>query len=68
MNIIAKLNEIVKIWGGLTKSHEIPIALGLAVMLVSLVSFGAGYLTAKEQLKQPLRIIETPQSHEHTTQ
>ena len=38
------------------KTHETTIILAVAVVLVSLLSFAAGYLVAKEQLKEPLYI------------
>lgn len=42
---------------GFVKQYEKDIILVLGVILISLISFAAGYLTAKEQLKDPL-IIE----------
>ena len=47
--MVAKIAEFVK-------RHEIDIILATGVMLVSLLSFAIGYLTAKEQLKQPIRV------------
>lgn len=38
------------------KRYESDIILAIGVILISLLSFAAGYLTAKEQLKEPLRI------------
>jgi predicted DNA-binding protein with PD1-like motif len=49
MDILAKIKEFVK-------AHEVDIILAMAVALISLLSFAIGYLTAKEQLKEPLRI------------
>ena len=47
------------------KAHETAIILAVAVLLISLLSFAAGYLVAKEQLKQPLYIekIENEQTN-----
>ena len=44
------------------KRYEIDIILTIGVALVSLLSFAVGYLTAKEQLKEPIRIEQT-QAH-----
>jgi hypothetical protein len=38
------------------KAHETSIILAVAVLLVSLLSFATGYLVAKEQLKEPIRV------------
>jgi len=38
------------------KRYEIDIILAIGVVLVSLLSFAVGYLTAKEQLKEPIRV------------
>jgi len=38
------------------KRYEIDIILAIGVVLVSLLSFAIGYLTAKEQLKEPIRV------------
>jgi len=43
------------------KDYEKDIILGLIVFLLSLLSFAAGYLLAKNQQKQPLRFEETKQ-------
>ena len=47
--MVAKIAEFVK-------RYEIDIILAIGVVLVSLLSFAVGYLTAKEQLKQPIRV------------
>ncbi|MBI2098480.1 MAG: hypothetical protein HYT49_02345 [Candidatus Wildermuthbacteria bacterium] len=46
---------LVKIFDGV-KRYEIDIILAIGVVLVSLLSFAVGYLTAKEQLKEPIRV------------
>ena len=38
------------------KENQDDIILVIGVVLISLLSFAAGYLYAKEQLKQPLQI------------
>lgn len=38
------------------RRHGDALILGVAVALVSLLSFAAGYLAAKEDLKEPLRV------------
>lgn len=55
MGILAKVKELVK-------ERETDILLAIGVALISLLSFAIGYLTAKEQLKEPIR-IEPGQSH-----
>ena len=52
MAILSRIKEFVK-------EHEIDIILAVGVMLVSLLSFAIGYLTAKEQLKEPIQIEQT---------
>ena len=52
MNILAKIIEFVK-------THETDIILATGVVLISLLSFAIGYLTAKEQLREPIRIEQT---------
>lgn len=47
--IVSKIKEFVK-------THEASIVLGIGVVLVSLISFAVGYLAAREQLKEPMRI------------
>lgn len=55
MGILAKIKELVK-------EHEVDIILAIGVALISLLSFAIGYLTAREQLKEPIR-IEQNQTH-----
>ena len=55
MDILAKAVDIVK-------RYEVEIILGVGVVLISLLSFAVGYLTAKEQLREPIRIEQT-ESH-----
>ncbi|XOB40817.1 MAG: hypothetical protein ACKKMW_02005 [Candidatus Nealsonbacteria bacterium] len=38
------------------KKHQDDIVLFIGVILISLLSFAVGYIIAKEQLKEPLRI------------
>ena len=52
MDTIAKL-------AGLVKRYETDIILAIGVVLISLLSFAIGYLTAKEQLKEPIQIEQT---------
>ncbi|MDP3982394.1 MAG: hypothetical protein Q8P70_02530 [bacterium] len=52
--ILSEIWEIVK-----GRSQE--ILLGLCVLLLSFLSFGIGYLVAKEDLREPLRIGEVPE-------
>jgi len=52
--MLAKLIEFVK-------RYEIDIMLAIGVILISLLSFAVGYLTAKEQLKEPIRIEQIQQ-------
>jgi len=55
MAILSRIKEFVK-------ERETDVILGIGVVLVSLLSFAIGYLTAKEQLKEPIRIEQT-QAH-----
>ncbi|MDO8474547.1 MAG: hypothetical protein Q7S62_03340 [bacterium] len=49
--MLSKIKEFVK-------TNEGSIVLGIGVILVSLLSFAAGYLAAREQLKAPVIIEE----------
>jgi len=39
-----------------SKKHQDDIVLFIGVILISLLSFAVGYITAKEQQKEPIRI------------
>ena len=59
MFTLAKLKTFVKTWSKfhyLVKIYRFDIILGIGVFLLSLLSFAVGYLMAREQLKEPLRI------------
>lgn len=56
--MIAKIIELVK-------RYEADIILAVGVLLISLLSFAIGYMTAKEQFKEPIRI---EQIQEHGTE
>ena len=60
MNILSKLLQFVK-------RYESDIILAIGVVLISLLSFAVGYITAKEQLKEPIR-IETNSSLKYGSQ
>ena len=47
--MIANLVEFVK-------KYESDIILAIGVVLISLLSFAVGYLTAKEHFKEPIKI------------
>jgi hypothetical protein len=49
--MLAKIGEFVK-----ANEHE--IVLLIAVILVSLLSFSIGYITAKEETKEPIKIMK----------
>jgi len=55
--MLAKLKQFVKI-------HQSDIILLIGVILISLLSFAMGYIIAKEQEKEPLKIEF--KSHEFT--
>jgi len=57
MKIIYQILQFVK-------RYESDIILATGVVLISLLSFAVGYITAKEQLKEPIR-IETSSSLEY---
>jgi hypothetical protein len=52
MIMLSKIKEFVK-------THEVNVILGIGVVLVSLISFAAGYLAAREQLKEPITIEQS---------
>ena len=56
--MVAKIIELVK-------QYEADIILAIGVILISLLSFAIGYMTAKEQFKEPIRI---EQIQEHGTE
>jgi hypothetical protein len=43
--------------GDFVKANEAEIVLVIAVILVSLLSFSLGYITAKKEEKQPIKIM-----------
>ena len=47
--MLAKIKEFVKV-------HQDDIILLIGVILISLLSFAAGYIVAKQQEKEPIRI------------
>ncbi|MCH7828570.1 hypothetical protein IH982_01710 [Patescibacteria group bacterium] len=51
MTILTKIREFVKV-------NQKDIVLVLGVILISLISFAAGYLVAKDQLKGPVQVQE----------
>lgn len=63
INMIASIEEFVQPGVNWVKKHEVEIILALGVVLISLLSFAVGYLAAKEQLKEPIR-IEQAQEYE----
>jgi len=52
--MLAKIKQFVK-------DHQADIILVIGVILISLLSFAMGYIMAKQQVKEPLR-IENPKS------
>jgi predicted DNA-binding protein with PD1-like motif len=54
--MIAKMTDFVQTLAQWAKEHEVEFILGIGVALVSLLSFAVGYITAKEQLKEPIQI------------
>ena len=50
--ILAKIRDFIK-------TNKADIILVVGVILVSLLSFAMGYMTVKEQDKEPLKIEET---------
>ena len=47
--MLSKIKEFVK-------EHQEDIILVIGVVLISLLSFAAGYITAKQQEKEPIKI------------
>jgi len=47
--MLAKIIQFVK-------THQADIILVIGVILISLLSFSVGYITAKQQEKEPIRI------------
>lgn len=58
--MIAKLIEFVK-------QHQNDIILAIGVILISLISFAAGYLMAREQFKEPIHIEEIYGENQYNT-
>jgi len=56
--IMKFVNPAPQLWGWV-KAHEKELALFIGVLLASLISFAAGYLVAKDQLKTPVTIEQT---------
>jgi hypothetical protein len=44
--------------GRFVKANEAEIVLFVAVALVSLLSFSVGYITAREEIRQPIEIMK----------
>ena len=59
---IDKVGHPIQDW---LRKHESDIILGMAVLLISLLSFAAGYLTATEQLKEPIQIENLGENEEN---
>jgi hypothetical protein len=55
-NMLSRIQDIVQPLIEWVKIHETEIILGMAVILISLLSFAIGYITAQEQLQEPLRL------------
>ena len=51
--MLANIRQSVKDW---ILNHQNDIMLVIGVILISLLSFAAGYIVAKEQEKEPIRI------------
>jgi len=51
--MLAKIIQFVK-------THQADIILVIGVILISLLSFSVGYITAKQQEKEPIRIEYNP--------
>jgi len=54
--MISNIEEFVQSSQEFLKKYETDIIIGVGVLLISLLSFAIGYLTAKEQLREPIRI------------
>jgi len=50
------VNRIKEFW----QEHRQEIILFIAIVLISLLSFAAGFIVAKIQEREPLKIIESP--------
>lgn len=57
--MIANIESFVQHIFELAKKYEIDIILAIGVVLISLLSFAVGYLGAKEQLKEPIRLEQS---------
>jgi len=56
MDTISRIKQIVKEVKRLKKAYQSEAILGLGMLLLSLFSFAGGYLTAREQLQEPITI------------
>lgn len=50
------MKNILAVVGHLVKKHVSDILLSIVVIIISLCSFAAGFLVAREQLKEPIHI------------
>ena len=57
--MLSRIKEFVK-------EHLDDIILLIGVILISLLSFAVGYITAKQQEKEPIRVIEYEQENSST--
>ena len=57
--MLAKFAELVKIQFNWIKKYESDIILAIGAMLISLLSFAAGYLSAREHFKGPIQMEDT---------
>ncbi|MDP4009267.1 MAG: hypothetical protein Q8P71_02525 [bacterium] len=55
------MNRILSDIWEIVKRRKQEIVLGVFAALLSFLSFGIGYLVAKEDLREPLRIGEVPE-------
>ncbi|HHE76487.1 MAG TPA: hypothetical protein ENL27_00660 [Candidatus Parcubacteria bacterium] len=56
MNILSKISKFVQRLLAAGKKYESEIILFIGVVLVSLLSFAVGYIAAKNQCHNPVRI------------
>jgi len=54
--MLSQMQKFVYRAQGWLERHESDIILAMGVALISLLSFAVGFLTAEEQLKEPIQI------------
>ncbi len=60
MDTVSRIATLVKTVRLLVQTYRSDIILAVGMLLLSLLSFAIGYLTAREQLQEPITIESEP--------